>query len=500
MKKLKEKLKYNETGITLITLVITIIVLLILTGMSIATLTGDNGFLTKATETKYKNIIEQEKEAIGLAWQSLTAETKSNNKIDHISDIKLKNQLILDGEDSNNLEVTGGTGKLTVKYKDSGNSYTIDHDGKIENIKDSSTEIKIPNGFYYVGGTKESGIIISDNEEDKNKGNDYEVTQKLKGNQFIWIPVEMPVCKKEISLQDPSQKSNEINKIIDLINSDEDRMGYPMSIKINYKNQVEYVGVLYNVEMIEEEINKPKNYSTKFTAISYSQENGSFREPDIATTADNFQNYLNTIGFTSISKFENEIHQQYNNMVESVKKYGGFFISRYETCMPDKEKVEDKNSEIVFKQNRKIMTNKNWYEFYKMHKNYGEQKKSDIISNSIWGSQWDQLMLFLKDKKNENSNGKPYILDANGMGVESNNIKANSGSNEKYQVKNIFDLAGNVYEYTLETRSATTHTKRSSCFQKGFPVSMHVRNYIILNNDSNVGSQYDGGRCSFYIL
>ena len=42
MKKLKE-IKYNKRGITLIALVITIIVLLILAGVSIATLTGDNG-------------------------------------------------------------------------------------------------------------------------------------------------------------------------------------------------------------------------------------------------------------------------------------------------------------------------------------------------------------------------------------------------------------------------------------------------------------------------
>lgn len=127
-----------------------------------------------------------------------------------------------------------------------------------------------------------------------------------------------------------------------------------MSIKINYKNKVEYVGILYDVEMIEEEINNKKKYSTKFTAIPYSQENGFFREPDVATTADRFQNYLNILGFTSMSEFESEIHRLYNNMVESVKKYGGFFIARYETCMPDMEKQEDKNSEIVFKKIEKL--------------------------------------------------------------------------------------------------------------------------------------------------
>ena len=52
MKKLKEELKYSKKGITLIALVITIIVLLILAGVTIATLTGDNGILTRAQEAR----------------------------------------------------------------------------------------------------------------------------------------------------------------------------------------------------------------------------------------------------------------------------------------------------------------------------------------------------------------------------------------------------------------------------------------------------------------
>ena len=48
---MKGKLK-NARGITLIALVITIIVLLILAGVTIATLTGENGILTKATDAK----------------------------------------------------------------------------------------------------------------------------------------------------------------------------------------------------------------------------------------------------------------------------------------------------------------------------------------------------------------------------------------------------------------------------------------------------------------
>ena len=64
--KFKEKQKNN--GITLIALVITIIVLLILAGVTIATLLGDNGVLTKATEAKNEQADATVEEAIKLAW------------------------------------------------------------------------------------------------------------------------------------------------------------------------------------------------------------------------------------------------------------------------------------------------------------------------------------------------------------------------------------------------------------------------------------------------
>ena len=56
-----------EKGITLIALAITIIVLLILAGVTIATLTGENGLLTQAVNAKEETEITSEKEMISLA-------------------------------------------------------------------------------------------------------------------------------------------------------------------------------------------------------------------------------------------------------------------------------------------------------------------------------------------------------------------------------------------------------------------------------------------------
>ena len=64
----------TSNGITLIALVITIIVLLILAGITIATLTGDNGILKQADKAKTETTMGEEKEAIGLAYNGAKTE------------------------------------------------------------------------------------------------------------------------------------------------------------------------------------------------------------------------------------------------------------------------------------------------------------------------------------------------------------------------------------------------------------------------------------------
>ena len=77
MRKREKQMNKKNNGITLIALVITIIVLLILAGVSIATLTGENGILTRANESKTQTEIGEEEEAIRLAYNGVMAD-KSN--------------------------------------------------------------------------------------------------------------------------------------------------------------------------------------------------------------------------------------------------------------------------------------------------------------------------------------------------------------------------------------------------------------------------------------
>ena len=77
--KMKEKLTKKQRGITLIALVITIIVLLILAGVSIAMLTGENGILTQAQNASKQTDIGEEKEQIALAYNGAVTKKQSTD-------------------------------------------------------------------------------------------------------------------------------------------------------------------------------------------------------------------------------------------------------------------------------------------------------------------------------------------------------------------------------------------------------------------------------------
>ena len=66
MKTFKKKSMQDRNGITLIALVITIIVLLILAGVSISMLNGENGILQRANDATGASKVAEEKEQIQL--------------------------------------------------------------------------------------------------------------------------------------------------------------------------------------------------------------------------------------------------------------------------------------------------------------------------------------------------------------------------------------------------------------------------------------------------
>ena len=80
----------KQNGITLIALVITIVVLLILAAVSIATLTGENGILTQANSAKEQTEIASVREQAQMDIANWTAERLRNGESTELNDETVK--------------------------------------------------------------------------------------------------------------------------------------------------------------------------------------------------------------------------------------------------------------------------------------------------------------------------------------------------------------------------------------------------------------------------
>ncbi|MCI8444109.1 MAG: hypothetical protein HFJ37_02900 [Clostridia bacterium] len=116
----------DTKGITLISLVITIVVLLLLAGITIKTLTGESGLIENAKEAKDNTEIANEKEILEQA----TVKAMGNNRYGAITLESLEKAIhAILGEGK--AKVIQDNGELVVKFLESKRYYKIDEDGKV---------------------------------------------------------------------------------------------------------------------------------------------------------------------------------------------------------------------------------------------------------------------------------------------------------------------------------------------------------------------------------
>lgn len=405
--------KEKNSGITLIALVITIIILIILAGVSINLLFDEDGIIVKAKEgtENYKNAEENEL------------------------------NVLIGYEDKLQDEIT----KSTI--------YT-DSVGK---------EVRIPNGFTVSTYTAEKKV------------DDGLVVTAPDGSKFVWIPVENPV----LDVQDKTTDAD-INAAIDA----EIAAGrYPMAIKIN---STDYKGVLYSFSL---DASTTPN-GVIITKREYSSVGTSNREPDVLTASgydDTISNYENAgiMGITNITEFQTQLQNEYNKMIESIIRKGGFYVGRYETSL-NGEKTQSKSGVVP-------MSTINWYSMYQKQKLYtSDNNIISVNASMIWGSTWDQIMIFMRDVPNPNSSNRPYVLYSTGMGVFSAS-RANTGSNNNYKAKNIYDMAGNMWECIMEANNTTGRVLRGG----GYSASTVPTNYRTYGSPINGYAHY-GSRLILY--
>ena len=225
-----------------------------------------------------------------------------------------------------------------------------------------------------------------------------------------------------------------------------------------------------------------------------------YREPDLVVGSDGASDdakdtyYKTILGETGTKEQLAQLFvDEYKEMIESVSKYGGFYIGRYEL------------SEAGVQKDKATLTNTNWYNLYKKCKELNASDK--VETRMIWGCQWDVTMNWLISSGAKTSN--EVNTDSSSWGnYKGTSVKADDGTTEikasgRYQklntgkttftmANNIYDLAGNVWEWTQEAGGTSRRAGRGGCYNlhgSGYPASNRA-------NNSPVSSDFDNIRFS----
>ena len=348
MKRTKQQNQKFNQGITLVALVVTIVVLLILSSVSLNLVLGDNGIIVKAKEAAETTAAAQEKEAMER----------------NLLEKELENSLSTPA-----VEPTDG--------------------------------VKIPTGFYYVGGTKASGIVISDNKNDKNKYRNQKVVgTDLLGNQYVWIP-----CTTDST-----------------------------------SSKLQYARTEWGVEVDGNDNSRAIKDELTLTdaSVTYSD----------ADTA----NGINA----DVSK---EIVAQIKAEKASVAQYGGYYIGRYEVGRNSDTAVVKYNQtpyasitwSTAYGLAKKIITNSEVNSY--LCSSYAWDTAVNFIQNNSTAKNYATSI------EGFNGNWNPQaVKDPSGNVIKPAGTSQQLNTGLTTQFCNIFDMGGNEAEFTTELNPGTSET------------------------------------------
>ena len=422
-------------------LVITIVILIILSTVTISAVFGDGGLIEQAKKTKEDatSMVSGSNGDMNELLQEYANVMAGDSQIENpnLNDIENpdQNEIVDPGTDEPDEPDTPtlpeGWDEDKVEAVESG-------DGKTVPVPKEYVASKASGENTVIGG-----FVIYEGEEevtDSNVG-----SARTSRNQYVWVPVE------------------------DISSIAKTTSGYDTAGRLNYQ------GKLYNFSS-----------SGASEMGSYGQGTNSYREPDIVTDYDNNTSYMSILGVSSGNALKQQLQIEFNEMVESVDTYGGFYIGRYETGNLSSSAGA---KPVVVKGNNSI-SNVNWYYMYRNIKELAAN--TNIKTTMIWGSLWDRTLIWLTETNQESSgvNGKSYVEIANSSSWGNYNTssggtgtKQTSGNSETWKANNIYDMAGNVAEWTLEAGSYDHRATRGGDYKKSgasSPIS-----YRTPNNDSN---------------
>ena len=392
-------------------MVVTIVVLLILAGVSISLVLDKNG------------IIEKSKDARREYGQAKANEQEDLSNLSDMID-----------------EATGKVAKIDVNTKASKNGTINGEEGNSNNptIPKNYIPIDTATSTWGDGSTAPSqdsvnhGLVIKDEQN----------------NEWVWVPVDKG------TLATMYEESSDEKTLC----------GTTGETAVKTK--------LYSKSIT---IGKDSNTKT-ITRTEPGITNA--REPDLVVSSGS--GYDATYYKTILGKngTKEELAQlfvdEYKEMIESIQKYGGFYIGRYEL------------SEAGVQKNQPTLVKTNWYNLYKKCKSLNASDK--VKTGMIWGCQWDVTCDFIANKGeqksitdsrtwgnyNDSEGDAKVIVTENGTETNKYGTYQNTGYSEYWKANNIYDLAGNFWEWTQEAIGTGLRAARGgSCgFNgSGFPAS-----------------------------
>ena len=320
--------------------------------------------------------------------------------------------------------------------------YTEEHVNKVQDA--SGDTVPVPKG--YVGSKAageneiDTGYVIYEGEEEVNDTNVVEA--KKTRNQYVWVPV------------------------------------YDTSKFYGKDSNGKLWGKIYNFSTSTSSSydqvtgTAPNNWSESNGIMKISSKT-SYREPDVVPKSssrvydgDSRLKKLG-IGAETTQEFLMQLEKEFTNMIKSVEKYGGFYIGRYETgdLGKDVAVVRRMNTDINYQ---------TWYTMYEKCKKLKGSNKN-VQTGMIWGNQYDRTLMWLiesgnktkeqviedsKDWGNYENTTLEYEDSSGSIVTKTTPTRIPTGSSEFTKANNIYDLSGNVYDWTLEASSNSNRISR----------------------------------------
>ena len=379
----------EERGVTLITLVITIIILMILATVSINVVLGEGGLIYKAKQAK--DLTEQ---AVLDEQQSL------NTLMSEYANVMAEDQTPPEPPIDPTDQTPTPIGNVTKGEIFDETTKVSDANGDI---------LYVPGGFGIATDSPneiDDGIVITNNGDTK---------------QFVWIPVN----------------DESLGKMYNTTGGEKQLVGVTTKTSIYSKLRV--------------------RSEDSYTETTPGNESG-IREPDVLSSYDTDPKYYNEIlEYASTKAMADAMVEEYNTTYQSIAKYDGFYIGRYEiTGNVDNPTVQRGGT---------VINSQNWYNLKKACTNVVSTEYAQ--STMVYGNQWDEVMAWLiatgdktETQVNENSADWGNYSDSTGTAATNSGSPQTAGKNEAWQANNIYDLAGNCSEWTQEAYNTYNRVSR----------------------------------------